>query len=121
MFKDVRANVCFLLHFLAYEILSDTEKRRVYDRTGSAGQNTGSRSGNFHFNFDDLFKQFESDIFGADMKGHFANHFSNHFESHFNSHAQHGMDIDIDSFFKVSSKFRNLTDCLAEIFRTTQK
>jgi hypothetical protein len=61
------------------------------------------RSGNFHFNFDDLFKQFENDIFG-DMKGHFSNHFSSHFESHFNAHSQHaGMDLDIDSFFKVNT------------------
>lgn len=91
----------------AYEVLSDSEKRRVYDRTGSAGANAGPRAGNFHFNFDDLFKQFESDIFGTnpEMKGHFANHFSSHFESHFSSHAQNGMDIDIDSFFKGADPF----------------
>ncbi len=94
-----------IILFAAYEVLSDSEKRRVYDRTGSAGANAGPRAGNFHFNFDDLFKQFESDIFGTnpEMKGHFANHFSSHFESHFSSHAQNGMDIDIDSFFKVKS------------------
>ena len=93
----------------AYEVLTDGEKRRAYDRTGSnAGFNAGTRSSNFHFNFDDLFKQFESDIFGnsPDMRGHFANHFSNHFDSHFSAHAQNtGMDFDIDSFFKGADPF----------------
>merc|ERR1711997_117936 len=69
----------------AYEILSDERKRQNYDghggHTGSFKFNEGTRANNFNFNFDDLFKQFEHDIFG-DMKGHYASHFGSHFSAH---------------------------------------
>jgi len=75
-------------------VLSDPDKRRNFDQTGSAGEGFGFRAHNFHFNFDDLFKQFESDIFdGApDMRQHFS--------SHFGSHAHH-TGINIEDFFQV--------------------
>lgn len=67
----------------AYEILSDPTKRKEYDLGGGSFSSfgKGTRAQDFHFNFDDLFKQFENDIFG-DMKGHFSSHFANHFASH---------------------------------------
>merc|ERR1712173_429669 len=68
----------------AYEILSDEKKRQNYDHSGHTGSfkfNEGTRANNFNFNFDDLFKQFEHDIFG-DMKGHMHTHFGNHFSAH---------------------------------------
>ncbi|XP_063607967.1 dnaJ homolog subfamily B member 9-like isoform X2 [Penaeus indicus] len=64
----------------AYEVLSDEDKKREYDHMGhsaysqkSAGGGGGHHNHAFHFNFDDLFKDFEFDSdFGnfADF-GHF--------------------------------------------------
>jgi len=90
----------------AYEILSDENKRRNYDgqggHTGSFKFNEGTKANNFDFNFDDLFKQFEHDIFG-DMKGHMHTHFGSHFAAH--HHATGGAFsfeemFDNDDFFK---------------------
>ena len=51
-----------------------------------------------HFNFDDLFKQFEDDIFG----GEHADHFASHFESHFARHAENvGGDFDFEDIFNA--------------------
>nr|ACO14624.1 DnaJ homolog subfamily B member 9 [Caligus clemensi] len=70
----------------AYEVLSDERKRAEYDAHGGSHSFTGgsgSRAGNFHFNFDEFFSQFEDDIFGdINMKSHFSSHFDNHFRSH---------------------------------------
>merc|ERR1711944_384385 len=60
----------------------------------------GTRANNFNFNFDDLFKQFENDIFGdfGDFKGHYSSHFSAHHQA---THGAFSFD-DIDDFFNMN-------------------
>ena len=52
-----------MIFILAYEILSDSKKRKSYDRFGS-NFNQETRGNNFDFNFEELFEQFKEDIFG---------------------------------------------------------
>ena len=52
-----------MIFILAYEILSDSQKRISYDQFGH-NFNQDSRGNNFDFNFEDLFEQFKEDIFG---------------------------------------------------------
>ena len=78
--------------FLAYEVLSDSDKRRQYDMNGghtgsSSFFRKGTKASNFDMRFDDLFKMFEDDIFGDDL--HLRNHFANHF-------AQHTVNVESD-------------------------
>ena len=58
----------------AYEVLSDNDKRALYDRHGHAGVNNGNRGGGFGggagMNMDDIFSQF-GDVFGDDIFGSF--------------------------------------------------
>jgi len=98
----------------AYEVLSDESQKQRYDamRRGGRGNSGGSfnfgqgtRARNFDFDFDELFKQFESDIwddhFGGSKEAkrqHFHSHFSSHFEAH-SKHFQGGFDSGMGDFF----------------------
>ena len=47
------------LSIIAYEVLSDSKKRKEYDMNGSNGGGfhfNGGKAQDFHFNFDELFK-----------------------------------------------------------------
>ena len=48
------------LSLAAYEVLSDSKKRKEYDNQGGNGGNgfhfNGGKARDFHFNFDELFK-----------------------------------------------------------------
>lgn len=49
----------------AYDVLSDSQKRSVYDRFGHAGLEGGARGGAQGFGFGDIFEDIFGDIFGA--------------------------------------------------------
>lgn len=52
----------------AYEVLSDSEKRRTYDQFGHEGMRGGGFGGGGSMNMDDIFSQF-GDIFGGAFGG----------------------------------------------------
>ncbi|XP_005915664.1 dnaJ homolog subfamily B member 9 [Haplochromis burtoni] len=80
----------------AYETLSDDKKRQEYDQFGhSASSGEGQRGGDYDFNqhfksfnFDDIFKDFDS--FGQQQQHH--QHHQHHFHSHSNSHHKRHFD-----------------------------
>lgn len=51
-------------NFLAYEVLSDEKKRKIYDQYGGDGlkDQAGFDSSSFDFNFNDFFKDFHFDF-----------------------------------------------------------
>ena len=83
--------------------MSDPQKRQEYDQ-GSRGYRfkKGTRATNFDFNFDDLFKQFEDDIFGDNMDKHFKSHFGSHFGNH---HQASGGAFSFDDLFNDDDLF----------------
>lgn len=82
----------------AYEVLSDEEKRKQYDQmghagfTGGAGASGGHQGHAFHFNFDDLFADFDS--FGGGFTGGFSSDFDDDF-------------LDMEDFFGHSFRGRD--------------
>ncbi|XP_027899937.1 dnaJ homolog subfamily B member 9-like [Xiphophorus couchianus] len=89
----------------AYETLSDDKRRREYDQFGHSassgeayqgGRGRGGGSGDdynfrqhyqsFHFNFNDIFKDF--DPFGQQHQHHFHSHHQSHQKRHFDTHFQ---------------------------------
>ena len=105
-------------------MLSDETKKREYDamRRRRGGNNSGesfkwdsfgrgTRARNFDFDFSELFKQFESDIWDDHFGGNREaknQHFGSHFNAHFQAHHQakfHDSDSSFDmggDFFHVS-------------------
>lgn len=88
------AQVIFLL-FTAYEVLSDEEKRKQYDRFGHQAPGGAGHGGNpFHFNFDDFFRNFDfGEDFGDGGPFHFSfgggNGFHNQHQQHHQQHHHH--------------------------------
>ena len=52
----------------AYEVLSDKEKRNIYDQVGSEGYERARSGGNSHAGFEDIFSEF-ANMFGGDIFG----------------------------------------------------
>jgi len=74
----------------AYEVLSNPDKKRIYDQYGHSGlENNGFGGGGFSMNIEDIFSQF-SDIFGGSFFGGFGSG-----ERAGNSRASRGSDIRI--------------------------
>jgi len=117
--KEPGAEAKFRKVLEAYEVLSDEDKKREYDamRRGGGGSRSGSnfnsfgrgtRARNFDFDFDELFKQFESDIW--EQHEHQKEHFRSHFTSHFQQHSKHagGFDAAGDMFHEFDGDANSL-------------
>lgn len=122
--KEPGAEAKFRKLLEAYEVLSDETKKRDYDAmrrhrgrgggTNNSGESfkwdsfgRGTRARNFDFDFSELFKQFESDIwddhFGGNREAkeeHFESHFNSHFQAHHHSkfHGSDSIDLGGDFF-----------------------
>lgn len=86
----------------AYQVLSDPEKRKIYDIRGHAGVHDSGFQG-FN-NFDEIFSQF-GDIFGQQIFGNFGDVFGDVFSkrgSHFNSRPGGDMQSKLSITFEES-------------------
>ncbi|OLY82274.1 DnaJ-like protein [Smittium mucronatum] len=54
---------------LAYQVLSDEDKRRIYDKYGEEGLKEGGGHGGHGFNPEDIFAQFFGGMFGGNRSG----------------------------------------------------
>ncbi len=97
--------------------MSDPAKRRQYDRYGSyesasdeGGFSHGTKAQDFTFNFDDLFKHFESDIFGDMDPGHKRQHFGAHFSNHFANMGGDSNEFDFEKMFENDADFFGFGD-----------
>uniref|UniRef100_T1JHN5 DnaJ homolog subfamily B member 9 n=1 Tax=Strigamia maritima TaxID=126957 RepID=T1JHN5_STRMM len=70
--KDPKAEKKFREIAEAYEVLSNPEKRRQFDQFGETSfqENSFGGQSNFHFNFDDFFKEFD-DNFSFEQESNF--------------------------------------------------
>ncbi|XP_054164166.1 dnaJ homolog subfamily B member 9-like [Oppia nitens] len=85
----------------AYEVLSDADKRRRYDKFGDEDGSQFGNSGQ-QFNFNDFFKDFDqhfhSHSYGHHNDQHFNDHFAHHQQSHSHSHFGFNFDDLFDDF-----------------------
>jgi DnaJ-class molecular chaperone len=84
-------DIYFLFGIVAYEVLSDDEKRKKYDQFGHDAFSQGGGGGGFGggspfgFNFDDIFKNFDFQDFGGDSF-HFSFGGNDHGHGHHHQH-----------------------------------
>ncbi|XP_053572698.1 dnaJ homolog subfamily B member 9 [Bombina bombina] len=100
----------------AYETLSDENKRKEYDQFGhdaftNSGRGSSDQHFHSHFNFDDLFKDF--DFFGDSQSSRSKRHFENHFKSHQDSqrHRRH-----FDDFSFGGGLFNDMFEDMEKMF-----
>lgn len=106
----------------AYDILSDEEKRKKYDRFGHAAfENGGDGGSGFHghdFDFNDFFKQFDEQF--AFHSSHFSNHgghFHHDHNQHRNGHRQQRHHFGAGSFgFNFDDLFNDMESDDFEFF-----
>jgi hypothetical protein len=111
-------NLINVFNLKAYEILSDPDKRKVYDQTGNENineQQFGQRDGGAHhqdFNFNEFFKHFDEAF--KNHKNQHQQHHKNHQEAHWKAHRDamnknnHGFKFSFDDLFNDEDLFGHL-------------